>query len=354
MSPSNTVDQPTTSNGRANPSLPTISTPRFTRKDSTLKKMKRIDRQAMVDAWKPKTDIINRIKKNNPDQPFKVDITYDIAMDLLTLNDPGQNRTINESKLAHYTELMLNNEWQDNAGDTFCFDVNIKMIDGQKRCWGVVESGRPLKDVIISTGHPPKIFAYKDLGQVRNANDIASIMGYKNVGNILSRAVKNIILFDTKSQVRGTVSEQQVNSAKVLSFFEKKTIIDRMVRDIEYIRLNWMKNNPSFFQLPEWLFLFYILHSLPGKDEEAKKFMDQFGGKGSNLAETNPILVLRSYFIQDFKHLYTGKLKNSITKSNLTIKVKHVIRAWNLHVEKVRLKEFTVDLTTLDIEKPRY
>ena len=307
----------------------------------------------IIKAWTVKTKIIDIIKKADPEKPFYYDITPDVAMDLLTLNDPGRNRIIDWSVQLSYEEQMASGKWMSRNGTTIAISKEGMLLDGQTRLWAIYRSGVTISYLIV-TGLNKEAFPYMDIGRNRSAADMASIHGYQANQAALSQAIKLILLFKSKSIVKGCITIKDVKNHEVNAFLENRAVMNRLIKELTVIKDTWVKKTPNFFTPPQWLFISYLLRNLPGMEEEAQKFLNQFAF-GTNLRPNSPITIVRGYFINQFKHLSKGHGKMS--KSNLatlTTKVKYLIEAWNLHVRKTRLSEIKVDLSAPQITKPIY
>lgn len=325
-------------------------------KKTVKEKAPKYDYDAIVRVWTPQTNIVDRILKADPAKPFYVNITPDMAMDILKLNDTGQNREIINQRIESYVGQMEKKKWMPRNGDTIRISVSGKLIDGQHRLWSIYLSGQPCEYLIV-TGLADIAFSHIDIGGNRNAGDITHINGYGTHAGQLSQVVKLILLFKSKSIVKGSISERDVANSDVNEFEQNKGTMSRLIKDLEMVKAkdSWMDlTNNKYFTVAQWVFIFYLLRTQPRMEEEAFRFLSRFAD-GVNLKATNPIKVLKNYFDNDFKHLSKGNGKmNRSNKATLTTKVKHVIEAWNLNVRKETSSKIDVDLTTLIIGKPIY
>lgn len=317
----------------------------------TKKKQEKKDRKQMLEFWHKATDIIDRIKAAPVDTPFYVDVSLNEAMDLLTINI-ATNRTLDESIIKQYAEQMAAGQWPLTSQSTIGYTEEGKIIDVQHRLWAIVDSGATIRFCVMK-GIKKEAVAYYDIGKNRTGTDITTINGYGHHSTALANAIKNIILFNKSSHIRGSVSIRQVANFEIQKFEANKVVMDRMVKDLDYIRDVWMHRAKGFFKDHQWLTIYYILYTLPNKDpQKAKKFLDSFAS-GANMAENNPIMVIRQYFINDFGHLTKGKDKKVISRNLLTYKIKHVFKAWEMHCKGERSYTVEVD-KSLIIPKPYF
>jgi hypothetical protein len=102
-----------------------------------------------------------------------------------------KNRAVNKSNLRRLTTQINADKWKYN-GETFKFSAEGKMLDGQHRSLGIVETGKSLKSDII-VGLSEDTFDTIDTGKSRNSSDALSALGYRNYTYLSSIAVFIII-----------------------------------------------------------------------------------------------------------------------------------------------------------------
>ncbi len=317
-------------------------------------KKKKYDYAEIIKYWTPQSNIAERILKNDPTKPFYLLITPEIALDILKMNDAYRNRPIDNIRIESYTTQMLKKNWMPKNGDTIRFSAEGMLLDGQHRLWSIHFSGVACEYLIV-TGLSKDSMSRMDVGKNRNATDVTYVNNFGAHAGQLARIVKLIILFKNKSIVKGSISERDVANYDVNDFEQNKGVMSRLLKDLEQIvKITWIKTTKDYLTPDQWVFVFYVLRTLPGMDEEAYKFLNRFAG-GNDLPANSPIRVLRTYFETDFKHLSKGNGKtNRSNKATLTTKVKYIFAAWNLHVTKTKVSEIKVDLTTPIISKPIY
>lgn len=312
---------------------------------------KKPDFEAIIEGWVPKTDILKRIESNNPERSFKVLITPDMALDMLTLNDMGKNRHIRWKDLQLYMIAMKNGSWLSGNGDTIRFTKKMKLIDGQHRLWAIYLT-KKAQEMFIVTGLREEAFGFIDIGNNRNGGDILSTLGYQHHASALSYAIKSILLFERKSIFKGGISQKEVPNSDVLDWAKSdKLRMEALIDDLELISTIWITNfNRKFFTPPQWLAVYYILRTLPNRHKDAKKFLESFAS-GDDLPKTSPIKVVRNYFESDMEQ-FTKYKKGKIRQSVLTIKVKALFAAWDKLMAGESISNLTLDLSTLEIKKP--
>lgn len=315
-------------------------------------------RKNLVLAWTVKTDIITRIKKIPTDDvhTLKVDCTKDMAMDLLTLNDMGKNRYIDEKRIERYKKKLLKGKFPVN-GETIKVSKTFKLIDGQHRLWAIVESGITLR-ILIVTGIEDKAMAFIDIGKNRTAVDMVVINEYRNHATSLAYCIKNLIYYKNTSKVSSSLSNADISNDEVDAFLEKKKQVNELNDFIELgIKAN--KKVPKWLSAAQWACIYHILMNLPfsNPDREKKRvteFMLSFI-EGTDLTKHNPIKKLRDLFMSDFKEFTRYKNRNKISGGLLTVKFKFVIEAWNRWYSKdFGPADLEVDLQEPRIQKPLF
>lgn len=101
-------------------------------------------------------------------------VTVDDAQSYLT-NQIENNRNINERRVSEYLRRMKNGEWK--VSQALEFNTDGMLYNGQHRLTAQVRFNKPLYHTIIRN-MPVSAADVSDLGQSRNASQIASLSGY--------------------------------------------------------------------------------------------------------------------------------------------------------------------------------
>lgn len=321
---------------------------------SVMKEAKRDYAKEIKDQPDRGTGIAKKILLNDPDTPFYYEITPDVAIDMLKMNDSFINRQFDDKRIKRYTNQMMKGRWKPKNGDTIKISEEGMLLDGQHRLMSLWLTKTTCTYLIV-TGLEKATMSFMDIGKGRNSYDVTYINGFGANSRTLAQTVKLIMLFKNKSIVKGVIDDYDVSNDEVNEFEQNKSRMSRLLKDLEgIVKPGWIPKTNNYLTAAQWLFVYYTLRSLPGMDEEAKKFMDKFAF-GNDLKATSPIKILRTYFETEFKHLSRGNGKrNKTNKANLTVKIKHIFEAWNLYVNKASVSEIKVDLETAVIGKPIY
>lgn len=330
--------------------------PRFTTpQPREIMKIEKIDRKQLIVDWSIKTNIVDRIKKIPPDKvhALVIELSPDMAMDVLTLNDMGKNRHIDESRIEDYRDEIKTGNFPVN-GDTICIDWNHGLVDGQHRLWAIWESGKTVLCIIV-TGLDPKVIAYKDIGKNRTAFDITVINEFGTNGTAMAAAVKNILYWEDTGKVSSSLSNRNVHNRRVQAFYKKKAKASELNDFIEFGKVanetvkRWL--SPS-----QWGFIYYTLYNLPfNNPDRSRKKVEEFLTafyEGNNLKKTDPIMVARNIFMNEFKTIIKSGKKNKIAGGLVTAKIKIVFAAWNHWFKGESVNELDVDLSDPIIPTP--
>jgi len=314
-------------------------------------KINRPDYLDILKGHKLQTDIIERIKRADPEKPFYVKITPEIALDLLTLNDDDQNRELRWKAINSYVEQMKSKKWKERNGDTLRITKKLKLIDGQHKLWAIYLSGVSV-DYIIVTGLDDDAFSYIDLNERRNAEDMVKIGNFANDSRQIAQTIKLILLYQNRSMVKGSIGDKDVPNYEVNAFVNKKSQMVEVVAHLTRAKTRWMKDSKNFLTAPQWAFMMYILGQLPGMKAEAAQFLDSFAS-GVELKANDPVKVVRGYFEKEFSHL-KNRNRNRSNIVSITTKVKHLIEAWNMRIRREKSETVKVDMDSQIILKPIY
>lgn len=112
-------------------------------------------------------------------------VTPLIAAQWLATNTEHQ-RSVTKSHSSFLEKEMKGNNWF-LTGETFIFDWNGMLIEGQHRCHAVINSGATIESWVIR-GIDPAAFAYINRGKIRTTGNIAQIAGIKDANTVMSFA----------------------------------------------------------------------------------------------------------------------------------------------------------------------
>lgn len=136
-----------------------------------------------------KVSVVERIKRTaQPAQAFRVRVTPEMAQDFL--KTMARNRPLVVGRVAAYQDRLRRGEWS-YTGQGIVF-ANGKMIDGQHRCWAIVNEGKAAECLVVLDA-PPDAWNKQDMGKPRGAADMLGIKyRFETAGalTLLSREVR--------------------------------------------------------------------------------------------------------------------------------------------------------------------
>jgi hypothetical protein len=318
---------------------------------SHIDKTPKIDIADIIRNHTPNTGVIDKLKKATG--PFYLNITPEICLDLLKLNDFDHNRDLNWKKIHNYYLQMVAGEWCNNNGDTIRTSTELQLLDGQNRLVAAYMAKFTLEMMIIAPNCPPKSFAYIDIGENRSASDMATINGFGANKGQVAYAVKAILLYEKFGQIKSSIFKNRIPNYEVNRFMQDKDRMSHLIDDIIMAKWRWMKDTKDFFTAPQWATAYYILRTLNGMENKARKFMDQFAS-GNELSARSPIRAARRHFENEFKHLKEGKHRNTVSGALLTIKINTLFTAWNHEINKESVGDIKIDAESKFIVKPNF
>lgn len=93
-----------------------------------------------------------------------------------------RNRNVSHKTVEGYVRDIENGDWK-LVGDPIRFDRNGVMRDGQHRCYAIVKSGQPMKNLVVR-GIDPEDCVVIDTGKKRTPGNALQIEGFPNAGTL--------------------------------------------------------------------------------------------------------------------------------------------------------------------------
>lgn len=134
-------------------------------------------------------------------EPVRV-VTPELAEEFLKWNK--ENRSAAQRVVAGYSRDIADGAFYEKQGDPVRFAVTGKLLDGQQRLQGVVDSGKPVQFVVI-TGLPESSQDTMDNGRRRTVADQLRINGFVNP-MVLGSAARVLWLWEHGALVSSTPS----------------------------------------------------------------------------------------------------------------------------------------------------
>lgn len=218
-------------------------------------------------------------------------ITPDTAQTWLNKN--VKNRPVSKLRVDKYAKEMLEGNWT-TTGDPFRFDSDDNFIDGQHRCWAIIQSGITIQGLVVR-GLTPESFADIDTGAKRTLSDVLSIQGEVNTKPLANALTWLHRLNDDLVTNKGySVARKNPKSSKFyLDLLDNNPNIRNSVRIA--------KNIAEAIKFPKGLAsaIHYIAYS---QDTEVVEIFFERLKSGSNLEEGSPVLALRNWIMNQSPH----------------------------------------------------
>lgn len=250
-----------------------------------------------------------RVKKAEPSARI-IDLTPEYAAELLDRNP--RNRNFSKRNSATVLRAVANGEWELN-GEAIKIDTEGYILDGQHRCWAVVESGVTIRTFIID-GLPASTQDTMDTGKSRSLGDVLAIHGEANASSLAS--IVRILCQSDKHGLQAALGNKSAVTVKeCLAYLDANPWIREMIHPARRVANHTTLSATVVAAL--WVAFAQI------DNEDAEYFFDRLVD-GVELEAGSPIRVLRSSL--EVLSKQKGE-RNRVYLSALTIK------AWNAYRE---------------------
>lgn len=235
-----------------------------------------------------------------------IDLTPERAAELLDRNP--RNRKISPRYAANVLRAIENDEWELN-GEAIKVDVDGYILDGQHRCWAVVESGKTIKTFIIE-GLPAHTQDTMDTGKSRSLMDVLSIHKEASA-SALASIVRGLRMRDRFGVRAALANAGTVTTKECLAYLDENPWIREIVQPCRKVARE-AKVSASVVSV-----LWVEFAELDAQD--AEWFFDHLAS-GESLDSQHPVYVLRKSLAAldkargERNRVYVGAL---------------VIKAWN-------------------------
>jgi len=300
------------------------------------------------------TDILERIKKAGDGFLFRVWVDDAMAADLLDLN--FGNREFKYKDIKQYAEDMYADDFK-YTGDSFRVSDIDRLIDGQKRLWGLrvanekrLENKKPpVKiEVNIVTGIPDKNRLYLDLGVNRDAPQVLKDQVNAKDPNNLAAAIRHIWYLTQYHRVAHTMPKgEKLRNPKMVQWAKYKNrykAVEALIPKARAIH----KDGP-FVTISMYAALWYLFQTTD--PDFADVFMVKLGN-GEDLHMSKVVDNNITYLRQKLNRIILKKVDN-VHLFRGDQRVKNIIHCWNACRQGIRLaKDYPIDVKSYDIEEP--
>lgn len=208
-------------------------------------------------------------------------ITPDIAKALL--NGNIKNRKVRPRVVEAYARDMKNGKWQ-YTGDAIRLDADGNLIDGQHRLQASILSDSGFYTKVIR-GLPKETMLVMDAGAARSHSDHLTVQGHK-YGRDKVTALRMFILVDEHYTTnRSITATRAYTTSEILKMMD---LFPELEEDIKLCKAAYASTRLNASAMMG----FMCLARYNGQGEDAREFIERLLS-GANLAEDDPILVLR-------------------------------------------------------------
>lgn len=232
-----------------------------------------------------------------------------------------ENRSVREKHVMKLAKDILENRWIEDTAETIKIAKTGRILDGQHRLLAIVKANKPIY-CHVATNLDESVFKVIDTGTTRNATDVFKIEKIKN-----DKAIPSIIQFYNsletgKKRHNVHVNEKSTNAMLLEQYYQNEAFWQTVARNSYSWYISFAKIvTPSF--IGGFYAHFYKLNS-----EKSYLFMSQLA-TGLNV-EHDVISLLRTKLMQD---------KMSVKKMPQLIKMALVIKAWNIYIQNINIKQ---------------
>lgn len=301
-----------------------------------------------------KTDIIERLKKIGDGFLFKVEITYDMARDLLDLN--VGNREFTFFRVKRYYQDFIDDRWR-YTGDSLVVSDELRLINGQKRLWAFVvanddlaAAGKPHITFIVNivVGVPEGDKYWLDMGHNRTAVEMLSEKGIHEDRFNIASVVRQIYYLGDYHRTAQTMPDgEKMDNPAVIQWVSSKKRLGKVKKLLSETR-KFHKEGP-YFTLTTYTALWYLFDQID--EEKAEEFIRRLADGKLNLSRIfdSNIYLLRQTLMKIYNARFDDRMGFLGDK-----RFRCVMRVWNACRDGKRLeRKIEIDLSTADIEAPR-
>ena len=243
------------------------------------------------------------------------------------VEDGYGQRSVSDRVVKSYAEQMKAGNWKETYNDALVIDTNNNLINGQHRCWAVVESGVSIPVSIVRNADP-EVIHYIDKGRNRTVADDLKIHGHRYSPMIASALRYTHIFRKGWLTASGSGSKYTYDDAMkdIGSYPEMNILAEKIGSGSTFAFTSYM---PNALGLALWC---HIKKETKANDEKVDLFFERVI-EGLDLKKTYPENMLRNTLMRmNMKKLHKPK---PIHVASLTI------YAWNRRAENRMMKHLS-------------
>lgn len=212
-------------------------------------------------------------------------LTPEMAVTLLEHNT--QNRPLRQMHVNRIARAILDGRWEYN-GDTIKIADNGDVLDGQHRCWAVVEAQKPVETIIVRGIAKSAFNTIDTIRQIRNGADMLSLAGVTRHRNAVNTALVWLLRWQSGEIEQYKAPKNRIENAHIEAAFAAHPRIVNAVERARKLR--------DIGNVGQFAFLFYLIHN---RDAQIAERMMATMEDPSGAARTDPFFKLRQHFLAD-------------------------------------------------------
>jgi hypothetical protein len=309
------------------------------------------------DDYKPRTDLLDRIKKANAATRIEdtllsfVSVGVDEAFDLLSINKFNRDVMIDDP--LRYANDMISDKWFF-IGNVFKVDKNGDLRDGQKECVAIIMACEKKPDLRflfhIQCGLDPKAGSVMDTGRMRSLADALKDAGFFDTNN-LAATIRTVVYLTKYSRLGNSLERgKRLDNQSILAWTENKAnmaLIRRFLNEAEQLR-----KQARFFTKTAWASLHFLLHKVA--KEDAEYFVNKLA-TGENL----DVERRRDAWINALRNKLVNLDRDPTERASFRREDERwriTLQTWNAFRENKKFEKgmkIVADTSSAEIEKPR-
>lgn len=255
-------------------------------------------------------------------------LTPEMASGLLEHN--SMNRPISDQHVQRIARQIIDGKWKFN-GDTIKVANNGNVLDGQHRCWAIIEAKRAVETIVVR-GIEPDAFATIDtLRKVRSGGDLIALKGQERHRSIVAAGLTWLLRYQRKVIEKHREPTNKIENNDIEAAFDVHG--KQFVRAVERAMAIRRVASPALMS-----FLYYVATNQNA--ELAEQMLAALDNPG-RLSQSHPFFHLRQYFLNNKK-----ERRDPVVSIALTIKALNAafrgesIKALNWKSQGQRVEEF--------------
>lgn len=215
----------------------------------------------------------------------KVLLTPSDAAELLEHNT--ENRPLSQQHVQRIARQIIDGKWKFN-GDSIKVSESGDVLDGQHRCWAVLEAKQPVETIIVR-GIKRDAFATIDtVRKSRSGGDTLALCGASLYRNVVAAALQWLLRWQ-----RGVLTEYKIPQNKIENSDIELAHRDnpQMIQAVERAMKLRTLGNPALIA-----FLYYVLSN---RNSDLAERMISTLEDPSAVGVNDPFFRLRAYFTAD-------------------------------------------------------